>query len=115
MTDRLRELAREWLNQPRDYVMGYATDEDWKSLTDLLVRVEQEAKTGRQKMTEQVAALPNGCTLFREKNAAGGYTYYSDEVGSGVVVWDTALVDESTLLAAIGEELRRAVRSKHDG
>jgi len=33
-----------------------------------------------------------------------GREYISDEVGGGVKVWHTALVDESTLLAAIVQE-----------
>lgn len=45
--------------------------------------------------------LPNGCTLYWRDNEAGGRTYYSDEVGGGVVVWDTSLVDRSTLLAVM--------------
>jgi hypothetical protein len=45
--------------------------------------------------------LPNGGHLYVAKNEAGGYTYYSDEIGGGVVVWDTCLVDEGTLLAGI--------------
>jgi len=53
---------------------------------------------------EEVCTLPNGCTLFREANGAGGHTYYSDEVGEGVMVWDTCLVSQITLLAAITQE-----------
>lgn len=55
---------------------------------------------------EDCIVLPNGCTLYVEDNAAGGRTYWSDEVGGGVLVWDTALVDQSTLLAAMVEEAR---------
>ncbi len=33
-----------------------------------------------------------------------GREYFSDEVGGGVQVWHTALVDQSTLLAAIVQE-----------
>lgn len=58
--------------------------------------------------------LPNGCTLFWNPNEAGGRTYISDEIGGGVVVWDTCCCDESTLLAAMNieamyqrEELRK--------
>lgn len=60
--------------------------------------------------------LPNGCTLYWEKNLAGGRTYVSDEVGGGVTVWDTALVEESTLLAALVQEakLAREDWNKHD-
>ena len=49
--------------------------------------------------------LPNGCSLYFKYNEAGGRTYYSDEVGGGVHIWDTSLVDMSTLLAAITEDI----------
>ena len=45
--------------------------------------------------------LPNGHMLYREENGVGGYRYISDEIAGGVCVWDTAVVDPSTLLAAI--------------
>ena len=48
--------------------------------------------------------LPNGCSLYYQDNKVGGRTYYSDEIGGGVLVWDTCLVDESTLLAAMTQE-----------
>jgi len=48
--------------------------------------------------------LTNGCTLFWKNNGIGGRIYISDEVGGGVLVWDTSLVDISTLQAAIGKE-----------
>lgn len=51
-----------------------------------------------------IHGLPNSCTLYWEANAAGGRTYYSDEIGGGVFVWDTALVDRGTLLAALAQE-----------
>jgi hypothetical protein len=47
--------------------------------------------------------LPNGCTLFWITGEQGR-EYYSDEIGGGVEVWHTALVDQSTLLAAIVQE-----------
>lgn len=56
--------------------------------------------------SREVGPLPNGSTLFVEDNQAGGRTYFSDEVGGGVVVWDTCLVSESTILAAMVEEAR---------
>ena len=55
-----------------------------------------------------ISTLPNGCTLYRKLNEAGGYTYYSDEIGGEVVVWDTCLVNESTLISALAEEHRRS-------
>lgn len=48
--------------------------------------------------------LPNGCSLYMKKNEVGGRTYYSDEVGGGSMIWDTALIDASTLLAVLYEE-----------
>lgn len=30
-------------------------------------------------------------------NEAGGYRYWSDEIGGGVCVWDTCLADAGTL------------------
>jgi hypothetical protein len=47
--------------------------------------------------------LPNGCTLHWITGDQGR-EYFSDEVGGGVQVWHTALVDQSTLLAAIVQE-----------
>ena len=57
--------------------------------------------------------LPNGCTLYWEPNEVGGRRYASDEVGGGVHVWDTALVNESTLLAALTIEAALRYREIH--
>lgn len=54
--------------------------------------------------------MANGYGLFWKDNGVGGRTYISDEVGGGVTVWDTCLVSESTLLAAI--ETERLLREK---
>jgi hypothetical protein len=62
---------------------------------------------------EDVCDLPNGCHLFREPNEVGGYRYFSDEIGGGIMVWDTCLVSECTLLTAIVEEKRRAYLEYH--
>lgn len=62
---------------------------------------------------EDVCDLPNGFRLYRKPNEAGGHTYYSDEVGGGVVVWDTCLISEGTLLCAMVEEKRRAYLEYH--
>lgn len=51
--------------------------------------------------------FPDGTSLYVQNNEAGGYTYYSDEIGCGVMVWDTALVSEKTILAAIEHYRRR--------
>ena len=62
---------------------------------------------------KEVGLLPNGCMLFVEDNAAGGRTYWSDEVGGGVFVGDTCLVDAATVLAAVVEENRIAYKEAH--
>jgi hypothetical protein len=36
-------------------------------------------------------------SLYRQPNDVGGYQYWSDEIGGGVLVWDTCLVDDRTL------------------
>lgn len=62
-----------------------------------------------------VCPLPNGFTLYREPNEVGGYRYWSDEVGGGVMVWDTCLTASGTLLAAIVEEERRSREVSYAG
>jgi len=57
--------------------------------------------------------LPNGCSLYFSKNMVSGRSYYSDESG-GVLVWDTATVDKSTLLAAIVQEETILMKELHD-
>lgn len=49
----------------------------------------------------EVAQDSRGNTLYRELNGVGGYRYWSDEIGGGVVVWDTALVSVEMLQLAI--------------
>lgn len=57
--------------------------------------------------SEYVGEIPGGFHLFRKPNEAGGFTYYSDEIGGGVIVWDTCLVSSCTLIAAIAAENMR--------
>ncbi len=45
-----------------------------------------------------------GNRLYVEPNKAGGRTYWSDEIGGGVMVWDTALVSLEMLELAIESE-----------
>ena len=45
----------------------------------------------------EVGVTARGHGIFRERNEAGGYNYWSDEVVGGVMVWDTSLVDVETL------------------
>jgi hypothetical protein len=55
---------------------------------------------------KEVGLLPNGSMLFVEDDRDTGRRYWSDEIGGGVVVWDTTLIDKTTLLAAIVAECR---------
>ena len=57
--------------------------------------------------TKALGTAPNGYTLFCEPNECGGFRYYSDEINGGVLVWDTCLVSEFTLLLAINDDRRR--------
>lgn len=56
-------------------------------------------------MDKKFVELPNGFTLYWKDNEEGRRTYYSDELGlDATIVWDTSLIDSSTLLAAIVQE-----------
>lgn len=68
--------------------------------TGLLERNRQR-KTGP--LTE-VATVKDGCTLLMEVNEIGGRRYWSDEIGGGVMVWDTCLVGSITLETALKVE-----------
>lgn len=60
--------------------------------------------TDKNAKLELVITLPNGHSLYREKNEVGGHRYWSDEIGGGVMVWDTSLVSHQTLLFALAAE-----------
>jgi hypothetical protein len=64
-------------------------------------------------MIKNYIMLPNGCALYWKDNTVGGRIYYSDEIGGGVFVWDTCLVDQSTLLAAIVQEENLRIKEFH--
>ena len=58
----------------------------------------------------EIAQDSRGNTLLVEDNEVGGHRYWSDEIGGGVVVWDTSLVSPEMLrlaLKAEGEEIER--------
>jgi hypothetical protein len=48
-----------------------------------------------------------GNAIYREPNEVGGHRYWSDSVGGGVLVWDTALVSKDDLLLVIEQEDKR--------
>lgn len=65
----------------------------------------------------KVIELGDGCALIRLENGPpGGFTYLSDEIGGGVRVWDTCLVNASTLQAALrdwaGEEQKNVTKTR---
>ena len=52
----------------------------------------------------KVGETSRGYHIFREKNDVGGYRYWSDEIGGGVLIWDTTLVDLETLKKCLSIE-----------
>lgn len=76
--------------------------EDWASINPAYWRYADKSAV------EDVCDLPGGHKLHRQPNGAGGWAYFSDQIGGGVVVWDTSLVDQTTLLIAMAEEGKRA-------
>jgi hypothetical protein len=69
-------------------------------------RDEALVNEGIKKVQEwvEVGPLPNGHLLFYKENEVGGRTYMTDECGCGSLIWDTAITDYHTLLAAIVHE-----------
>lgn len=61
---------------------------------------------------KEIGELPNGYRLFVQDNDVGGRTYFSDEVPGGVMVWDTSLVDASTMLAVLTAESKAMLQEK---
>lgn len=53
-----------------------------------------------------------GVTIWWKDNEAGGRTYYSDEVGGGVLVWDTCLVYIDSLFAVLDQEMKLRIEEK---
>ena len=80
------------------------TSEEWDHGKDWNKRAILGRDDTEKYPLEEVCELPNGCTLYRQENAVGGHTYWSDEIGGGVMAWDTALVDRSTILAAMVDQ-----------
>jgi hypothetical protein len=65
-------------------------------------------------MLKSLGRTTRGYEIFVEDNEVGGRRYWSDEIGGGVVVWDTALVDMSSLLFAIDREKEISFREGLD-
>lgn len=56
---------------------------------------------------EEIGRDSRGNRLYVEANEVGGHRYWSDEIGGGVVVWDTSLVSEEMMRLAIDAETKR--------
>lgn len=69
------------------------------------VRAEGE-REGWKTGLEEVGTTDRGYTIYRQVNEVGGHRYWSDEIGGGVVAWDTCLVDAGTLHECLRIEKR---------
>lgn len=67
---------------------------------------------------KQIAEDSRGNFLYVEPNEVGGHRYWSDEIGSGVCVWDTSLVSVEMMNLALKKELERSMiereKQEHD-
>jgi hypothetical protein len=55
-----------------------------------------------------------GHTIYVTDNGVGGRRYLSDEIGGGVLVWDTALINEMTLFEVIHFEHDLMLKEKEE-
>lgn len=55
---------------------------------------------------KEVGRTPQGYTIFEEDNEVGGKRYWSDEIGGGVMIWDTSLGSIESLEFVIALEKR---------
>ena len=53
---------------------------------------------------KEVGQTKRGYTIYVEPTDIGGRRYWSDSIGGGVMIWDTALVSEEELLFALAAE-----------
>ncbi len=58
-------------------------------------------------MLEEIAEDSRGSRLYIEPNGVGGHRYWSDDIGGGVVIWDTALASIEMLELAIEHEKKQ--------
>jgi len=63
---------------------------------------------GNKYPLREIAEDSRGNTLLVQDNEVGGRTYWSDEIGGGVFVWDTALVSAEMLQLALDTERKLA-------
>lgn len=70
---------------------------------------DQYIEKMRKDIIEGNTTLPNGCTLYWRTNDMGCREYFSDECGVPYMIWDTTVINNSSLLSALTQEetLRR--------
>ena len=55
----------------------------------------------------EVGRDSRGNVLYVEDNGVGGHRYWSDEIGGGVMAWDTSLVSAEMVRMALEAEENR--------
>ena len=53
---------------------------------------------------EEIGQDSRGHRLYRDVSEVGSNRYWSDEIGGGVLVWDTALVSPEMMRLALAKE-----------
>ena len=76
-----------------------------QTLYDMSLTPSEKKKALERSYPGKVFEDSNG--LYVEDNGVGGRRYWSDEIGGGVVVWDTALVSDEMLRLALTAEATR--------
>jgi len=59
---------------------------------------------------EEIGRTARGYTIWRQRNGAGGHTYWSDSIGGGVVIYDSCLASEEEVLFCL--EADRKLRAE---
>ncbi len=73
---------------------------DMRKIADAALSANPPAAEGWKGVTKD----SRGNTLFVEDNKVGGHTYWSDEIGGGVMVWDTSVVSSEMVRLALKAE-----------
>ncbi len=86
-----------------DLIKAVREGDAWKLLE---ARAAAEKVVSRPIDTREAKEYPQpaGYSLYRMPNEVGGYQYWSDEIGGGVLIWDTCLAAASDLRASLAIE-----------
>lgn len=60
----------------------------------------------KKQTLKEIGKTNRGYTIFVQDNEVGGKTYWSDEIGGGVIVWDTSLVSRESVEFALSKETK---------